>query len=160
MFYLTQRIKANTAFGERPFSPKGFSYDYMGSAEFEFGVVPYVIRTMKDSNKYFRKLIVTINGRQKELYMIVTEGEYPKSGPHAGKSHACLSLTNILFDDLHASVQRWIDTGCQGKEYSGLDCNKLSSVAWLSLDHGLFMTFDHPTFDIWWNFFNEPVKES
>jgi hypothetical protein len=119
-FYLVQRMTRNT----HPFEKdrgidRHFSLDYMGSSEFEWGAVPKALKRMRENK-------VEVSERQVDLH---------------GKSHTVFFVSNPASADAKwASLQKWVDNGMRGKEWTKFDTmletpdDRWPTDAWWSLE--------------------------
>lgn len=147
--YLIQRLQAPVGF-DNPFSFGGglkngglseesmsmlrgiFSFDYMGSAEFEFGAVPKALnRIAREVNYFIAKSISTDKG---EIYIFCHEDEWP-------------DISDRIWLYINNSWSRETKTKEMVLLKEALEqTSKVRTLGWLEISNGYFFSIDKDMF--------------
>lgn len=111
-----------------------FSFDYMGSAEFEFGVVPkafqHIVKNIKDYGTW------GINLNSKPLYVI---------GYKSATREITERIQELAKNKIHCKEYTGIDHALELYEYQkGQPCNY---IGWLELDNNFLFFIDKDAFE-------------
>lgn len=113
--YLIQRCDTDILDSKQPRLKSLLNYDYMGSAEFEFGAIPGSLARMR----------IRIIEQGKDAYVILPCGPQAALGPYVGKQLMALvskekADNEQWLADFHAGVKNIIDETVRLKDWSGI----------------------------------------
>lgn len=133
-YYLVQRMNKKThAYPGDTGLDRHFDLDYMGSSEFEWGAIPKALKRLREAPVAVTQQALTFEGQERAVFFI--------SHPNEA-------------DAKWAALQRWVDAGMRGKEWTKFD-RMLSGTAtdwptdaWWSIDTDAAWTLDQETADL------------
>jgi len=133
-YYLVQRMTKK----DQPYkNDKGidshFDLDYMGSSEFEWGAVPKSLKRLRQSPVEVTPQPLSFEGQVHTVYFVAHPNETA---------------------DKWAALQRWVDGGMRGKEWTKFDrmlrdaATDWRTDAWWSIDTDAAWALDQETADL------------
>lgn len=111
-----------------------FSFDYMGSAEFEFGAIPETFRRIATHIKEYSTWEININ--KKPVYVI---------GASKFKGNIDETINKVSKNKIHLKEYAGLDHALDLDKYSkNRECRY---IGWLELDNGFMFFIDKTTFE-------------